>query len=42
GLLTIYDMCKAVEKGMVMGGVRVLEKRGGSRGAGWFEARAAH
>ena len=29
GLLTIYDMCKAVDKGMVMGGVRVLEKRGG-------------
>lgn len=28
GLLTIYDMCKAVDKGMVMGGVRVLEKRG--------------
>ena len=29
GLLTIYDMCKAVDKGMVMGGVRVLEKKGG-------------
>ena len=29
GLLTIYDMCKAVDKGMVMGGARVLEKRGG-------------
>ena len=29
GLLTIYDMCKAVDKGMVMSGVRVLEKRGG-------------
>lgn len=29
GLLTIYDMCKAVDKGMVMGEVRVLEKRGG-------------
>ena len=27
--LTIYDMCKAVDKGMVMGGVRVLEKKGG-------------
>ena len=27
GLLTIYDMCKAVDKGMVMG-VRVLVKRG--------------
>ena len=29
GLLTIYDMCKAVDKGMVMEGVRVVEKRGG-------------
>ncbi|PIF40252.1 cyclic pyranopterin monophosphate synthase subunit MoaC [Delftia sp. 60] len=28
-LLTVYDMCKAVDKGMVMEGVRVLEKRGG-------------
>lgn len=29
GLLTIYDMCKAVDRGMVMEGVRLLEKRGG-------------
>ena len=28
-LLTIYDMCKAVDKGMVMEGVKVLEKWGG-------------
>ena len=28
-LLTIYDMCKAVDRGMVMEGVRVEEKRGG-------------
>ena len=28
-LLTIYDMCKAVDRGMVFGGVRLLEKRGG-------------
>ena len=28
-LLTIYDMCKAVDRGMVMAGVRVLEKHGG-------------
>ena len=32
GLLTIYDMCKAVDKGMVIGGVRVMEKRGGKSG----------
>jgi cyclic pyranopterin monophosphate synthase len=24
--LTIYDMCKAVDKGMVIGDVRLLEK----------------
>jgi cyclic pyranopterin phosphate synthase len=28
-LLTVYDMCKAVDKGMEIGGVRVLEKHGG-------------
>jgi cyclic pyranopterin phosphate synthase len=32
GLLTIYDMCKAVDRGMVMDGVRVLEKHGGKSG----------
>jgi cyclic pyranopterin phosphate synthase len=32
GLLTIYDMCKAVDRGMVMGDVRVLEKHGGKSG----------
>jgi cyclic pyranopterin phosphate synthase len=31
-LLTIYDMCKAVDRGMVMGEVRVVEKRGGKSG----------
>lgn len=29
GLLTVYDMCKAADRGMVMGGIRVLEKHGG-------------
>jgi cyclic pyranopterin monophosphate synthase len=29
GLLTVYDMCKAADRGMVMEGIRVLEKRGG-------------
>ena len=29
-LLTIYDMCKAVDKGMVMEGVSLREKHGGS------------
>lgn len=32
GLLTIYDMCKAADRGMVMGGIRVMEKRGGKSG----------
>jgi cyclic pyranopterin phosphate synthase len=31
-LLTIYDMCKAVDKGMTMTGVRLLEKEGGKSG----------
>jgi cyclic pyranopterin phosphate synthase len=31
-LLTIYDMCKAVDRGMTMDGVRLLEKRGGKSG----------
>ena len=33
GLLTIYDMCKAVDRGMVMSDVRLLEKSGGKSGA---------
>jgi cyclic pyranopterin phosphate synthase len=32
GLLTIYDMCKAADRGMVITDVRVLEKRGGKSG----------
>jgi len=31
-LLTIYDMAKAIDKGMVIGGVRLLEKSGGKSG----------
>ena len=31
-LLTIYDMAKALDKGMMIGGVRLLEKRGGKSG----------
>ena len=30
--LTIYDMCKAVDKTMVIGDIRVVEKRGGKSG----------
>ncbi|WP_304607808.1 cyclic pyranopterin monophosphate synthase MoaC [Glaciimonas sp. PAMC28666] len=32
GLLTIYDMCKAVDRGMVITDIRVLEKHGGKSG----------
>ena len=32
GLLTVYDMCKAADRGMVMGAIRVLGKRGGRSG----------
>lgn len=33
GLLTIYDMCKAVDRGMVMSEIKLLEKHGGKSGA---------
>jgi len=33
-LLTIYDMCKAVDRGMRMEGVRLMEKRGANRDIG--------
>jgi len=32
GLLTIYDMCKAADRGMVMSQIRLLEKQGGKSG----------
>jgi cyclic pyranopterin phosphate synthase len=32
-LLTIYDMCKAVDRGMVIDQVRLLEKHGGKSGS---------
>ena len=32
GLLTVYDMCKAVDRGMVMDDIRLLEKQGGKSG----------
>ena len=41
-LLTIYDMCKAVDRGMVITGIRLVSKTGGKsgswvRGEGWDE-----
>lgn len=32
-LLTIYDMCKAADRGMVMTGVRLVQKHGGKSGS---------
>jgi len=31
-LLTIYDMCKAIDRGMIMTDIRLLEKAGGKSG----------
>ncbi|WP_028489307.1 cyclic pyranopterin monophosphate synthase MoaC [Thiothrix lacustris] len=31
-LLTIYDMCKAIDKAMIMGNIRLLQKSGGKSG----------
>ncbi|MEO5733393.1 MAG: cyclic pyranopterin monophosphate synthase MoaC [Rubrivivax sp.] len=33
GLLTVYDMCKAADRGMVMTDIRVLDKQGGKSGS---------
>jgi len=32
GLLTIYDMCKAVDRGMIISDIKLLEKHGGKSG----------
>jgi cyclic pyranopterin phosphate synthase len=34
-LLTVYDMCKAVDRGMTIEGVRLVEKAGGKSGR-WY------
>ncbi|MGD8498761.1 MAG: cyclic pyranopterin monophosphate synthase MoaC, partial [Chromatiales bacterium] len=31
-LLTVYDMCKAVDRGMTMEGIRLIRKSGGKSG----------
>lgn len=35
-LLTVYDMCKAIDKRMVIGNVHLLEKHGGKSGYFYF------
>jgi cyclic pyranopterin phosphate synthase len=32
GLLTIYDMCKAIDRGMLLQNIRLLRKDGGKTG----------
>src|SRR3569832_2594948 len=41
-LLTIYDMCKAVDRGMTITDVRVREKHGGKSGSFVNPARSSH
>jgi len=31
-LLTVYDMCKAIDRGMTLAGIELLEKQGGKSG----------
>ena len=38
-LLTIYDMCKAIDRGMVITDVKVLQKHGGKTGS-WVAAES--
>ena len=40
-LLTVYDMCKAVDRGMRIGNVRLLEKAGGKSGH-WVTSEATN
>ncbi|MFT4174203.1 MAG: cyclic pyranopterin monophosphate synthase MoaC [Rhodocyclaceae bacterium] len=39
GLLTIYDMCKAIDRGMRLEGIQLLEKEGGKSGS-WHADRS--
>jgi len=41
-LLTIYDMCKAVDRGMTITGVQLLEKHGGKSGSYKATATASY
>jgi len=38
GLLTIYDMCKAADRGMMISDIKLIEKHGGKSGD-WFSGR---
>ena len=41
GLLTIYDMCKAIDRGMRLERIQLLEKKGGKSGH-WIAKTARH
>jgi len=41
GLLTVYDMCKAVDRGMRIEGIHLVEKRGGKSGHWRADAETA-
>ena len=41
-LLTIYDMCKAIDKRMVIGDIHLVEKEGGRSGHFFFEGGKSH
>lgn len=36
-LLTVYDMCKAIDKRMTLGEIHLVEKHGGKSGDFYFE-----
>jgi cyclic pyranopterin phosphate synthase len=38
GLLTIYDMCKAADRGMIISDIKLVEKHGGKSGD-WFSSK---
>jgi len=38
GLLTIYDMCKAVDRGMIISDIKLVEKHGGKSGE-WLQPK---
>lgn len=38
-LLTVYDMCKALDRGMELGGIRLLRKEGGRSGTWTVDSR---
>lgn len=38
GLLTVYDMCKAADRGMTISDIKLIEKHGGKSGD-WFSGR---